>query len=117
VQPQIGQDELLAIPIPQAVVDRAEELLQLMTAYEDSIRSAKRLVLTSKRLVEALIEGVLAQQQLIDAQKALATDDANLDRDILSRLTTEGMDGDGDPLFPDLGELYDLLAQSQRLNE
>lgn len=117
VQPQIGQDELLAIPIPQTVVDRAEELLRLTTVYEDSIRSAKRLVSTSKRLVEALIEGLLVQQQFIDAQKALDADDASLDRDILARLTTKGLDCDGDPLFPDLDKLYDLLAQSQQLDE
>tara|TARA_R110001583_G_scaffold195128_3_gene369571 strand:- start:430 stop:1959 length:1530 start_codon:yes stop_codon:yes gene_type:complete len=117
VQPQIGQDELLALPIPQSIIDQAEELLRLMTVYEDSIRSTKSLVLTAKSLVEALIEGTLTEQQLINTQKALETDDTSLDRDILDRLTTKGLDGDGNPLFADLNQLYDLLAQSQSMDE
>lgn len=117
VQPQIGQDELLALHIPQYIIDQAEKLLRLTTAYEDSIRLAKSLVLTAKDLVESLIDGLLTEQQLIDAQKALEADDNSLDRDILGRLTTKGLDSEGDPLFADLDQLYDLLAQCQQMDE
>ena len=117
VQPQIGQDELLALHIPQYIIDQAESLHRLTTAYEDSIRLASSLVLTAKYLVESLIDGLLTEQQLIDAQKALEADDNSLDRDILGRLTTKGLDGDGDPLFADLDQLYGLLAQCQQMDE
>jgi len=77
------------------------------------IRSCHRsLVRGSKSIVEALIEGHLTEQQLIDAQNALDADDDCYDRDILSRLKSDGIDGKGEPLFPDLDELYELLEQT-----
>jgi type I restriction enzyme S subunit len=67
--------------------------------------------------VEALIDNKLAEQQLNLAQQALDCGDNSQDRDILSRLTTKGFDVDGDPLFPDLDQLYDLLTLSQEIME
>lgn len=79
------------------------------------IRACHRsLVRGSKCIVEALIEGHLTKQQLIDAQKALDADDNSLDRDILSRLKTDGIDGEGEPLFPDLDQLYELLERANQ---
>ena len=78
---------------------------------------ATRLISTTKFLVEALIEGLVTEQQLICAQQALDADDNSLEREILGRLTTKGLDGDGDPLFVDLDQLYDLLAQCQQMDE
>ena len=78
---------------------------------------AKGLTKAAKQLVESLIDGVLAEQQLIVSQKALESDDNSLDREILGRLTTKGLDGDGEPLFVDLDQLYDLLAQCQQMDE
>lgn len=78
---------------------------------------ATRLTNTAKFLVEALIEGVVTEQQLICAQQALDVEDNSLDRNILGRLTTKGLDSEGDPLFADLDQLYDLLAQCQQMDE
>lgn len=78
---------------------------------------ATRLTCSAKFLVEALIEGLVTEQQLICAQQALDADDNSLEREILGRLTTKGLDGDGDPLFADLDQLYDLLAQCQQMDE
>lgn len=78
---------------------------------------ATRLISTTKFLVEALIEGLVTEQQLICAQQALDADDNSLEREILGRLTTKGLDGDGEPLFVDLDQLYDLLAQCQQMDE
>lgn len=114
VQPQIGQDELLTLSIPRETIDQAPELLRLMIAYENSIRSASSLILTAKSLVEALIKGQLTEQQLVNTQKALESGDNSLDRDILFKLTTKGLDYGGDPIFADLDQLYVLLAQSQQ---
>jgi len=35
-----------------------------------------------------------------------------VDRNILARLKTDGLDGKGQPLFADLDQLYALLAQT-----
>lgn len=111
VQPQIGQDELLALPIPQFVLDAKEQILMLVMEQESAIRASKSLTTTAKLLVEALIEGQLTEAELITAEKALEADNDRLDRYILNRLKTDGIDGQGPALFSDLDELYSLLTQ------
>ena len=69
-----------------------------------------KLTTAAKLLVEALIEGQVAEADLIAAQKALEAEDRTADREILSRLTRKGMDVAGEPpLFPDLDGLYNAL--------
>lgn len=113
--PRIDQYDVINLVVP--VLDNQEELGEFLHLAQKAYFSAKDCVLAAKLLVEALIEGMLTEQQLIDAQKALDTDDKSLDRNILSRLTTNGLDSDGDPLITDLDQLYDLLAQSQQIDE
>jgi hypothetical protein len=69
---------------------------------------------TAKVLVEALIEVQLTESHLINAQQALDADDDRHDRAILARLKTDGLDGAGEALFPNLDQLYDLLERAQR---
>lgn len=113
VQPQIGQDELLALPIPQFVLDAKEEILALVTEQESVIRASKSLTTTAKYLVEALIEGQLTETELIAAEHALQAGNDQSDRRVLNRLKTDGVDGQGAALFVDLDELYRLLAQAE----
>lgn len=113
VQPQIGQDELLALPIPQFVLDEKEQFLTLLTEKESAIRASKALTTTAKVLVEALIEGRLTETELIAAEQALQAGNDQLDRRILNRLKTDDIDGQGGMLFGDLDELYRLLAQAE----
>ncbi len=47
---------------------------------------------------------------LIIAQQALQAGDDGLDRAMLARLTTDGLDGSRAPLFPDLDRLTALLG-------
>ncbi|WPL16532.1 hypothetical protein Thiowin_01492 [Thiorhodovibrio winogradskyi] len=77
-----------------------------------ALRIANKLSKSASFLVEALIEGNVTESQFIATQKALEFGDTSQDRAILSRLKTEGMDGKGDPLFPDLDRLYELLEQA-----
>ncbi|MEQ8819809.1 MAG: restriction endonuclease subunit S [Sumerlaeia bacterium] len=110
VQPQIGQEELLALSVPQQFVDQADKLLQSENARESAIRFSARLTTAAKLLVEALIEGQVSEADLVAAQKALEAGDRSADRAILQRLTRKGMDAHGEPaLFPDLDALYDAL--------
>ncbi len=113
VQPQIGQDELLALPIPQFVLDAKEQILTLVTEQESAVRASKALTATAKLLVEALIQGQLTEAELIAAEKTLQAGNDRLDRLILSRLSIDGIDGLAPALFSDLDELYRLLAQTE----
>jgi type I restriction enzyme S subunit len=113
VQPQIGQDELLALPIPQFVLDAKEQILTLVTEQESAIRASRSLTTTAKYIVEALIEGLLTEAELIAAEQALQSGNDQLDRRLLNRLRADGVDGQGLALFGDLDELYDLLNQAE----
>lgn len=87
----------------------ADDLLNARLAY----RYAKFLTQTAKTLVEALIEGQLTEQQLIQAQQTLDDGDNSLDQAILSKLSSEGYAIEGaTPLFSDLDEFYRLLESA-----
>lgn len=87
----------------------ADNLLNARLAY----RYAKFLTQVAKNLVEALIEGQLTEQQLIQAQQALEDGDNSLDQTILSKLSAEGYAIEGaTPLFSDMDELYSLLEDA-----
>ncbi|MGA1891925.1 restriction endonuclease subunit S [Klebsiella pneumoniae complex sp. WS992] len=87
----------------------SDYLLNTRLAY----RYAKFLTQVAKTLVEALIEGQLTEQQLIQAQQALEDGDNSLDQAILSKLSAEGYAIEGaTPLFSDVDELYSLLEDA-----
>ncbi|MBR7885512.1 restriction endonuclease subunit S [Escherichia coli] len=87
----------------------ADYLLNARLAY----RYAKFLTQVAKTLVEALIEGQLTEQQLIQAQQALEDGDNSFDQAILSKLSAEGYPIEGaTPLFSDVDELYSLLEEA-----
>lgn len=113
VQPQIGQEELLDLNIPEYVLNEKTQCLALLNSYELAIRASKSLTVSAKNLVEALIEGQLTEQQLIQAQQALEDGDNSLDQAILSKLSAEGYAIEGaTPLFSDVDELYRLLEDA-----
>lgn len=111
--PAIDDDVPLNIIIPdfeQVFVDSwGQKLLDAQFAYV----CARRLTEVAKTLVEALIEGQLTEQQLIQAQQALEDGDNTLDQAILSKLSSEGYVITGaTPLFSDIDELYRLLEST-----
>lgn len=109
--------DLKKVRIPRFESEAEEKLADMLLSARLARYYARKLTMSAKFLVEALIEGAVTELQLINVQKAIDTDDASLDLDILARLTTKGLDGDGDPLFSDLDQLYDLLIKSQSLDE
>jgi len=116
VQPQIGQDELLNLHIPHYILDIKDKLLELLNQYEMMFRYSQILIQTSKLLVEALIESVITEKELIQAKNALEQGDTSLDRAILSQMNEDGYAVTGSkPLFSDLDEFYDLLEQAKAL--
>ncbi|AQY68541.1 restriction endonuclease subunit S domain-containing protein [Pseudomonas veronii] len=74
---------------------------------------AQKLTRAARFLVEAVIEGRLDESLLKAAQVLLEGGNESVDRSILNRLKTDGIDGGGQQLFSDLDELYRLLDQAQ----
>lgn len=111
--PAIDDNVPLNIIVPEFdkdfIDDWGQELLDAQFAYV----YAKQLTAAAKTLVEALIEGKLTEDQLIQAQQALEDDDNTLDKAILGKLSSKGYAVEGAvPLFSDIDELYRLLASA-----
>ncbi len=104
VVPILGQDCMRNIADKEKLADT----LSFLSSY---------LILAAKLLIEALIDGEVTEQQIISAQQGLESGDDSLEKELLSHLTTNGLNADGEPLFPDLDQLYDLLAQSQKFSD
>lgn len=112
---------LLDIYIPEVESGKKEEWFRqddLLLQAGFAVELAQRLTSSAKTLVEALIEGQLTEQQLIQAQQALDDGDNSLDQAILSRLSDEGYAVEGaEPLFSDIEELYRLLESAAEAEE
>ncbi|MCG7584796.1 restriction endonuclease subunit S [Photobacterium sp. OFAV2-7] len=100
--------------IPRLDKDFEDKVDRYARDYIEAVKLSQELITCAKLLVEDLIEGQITEQQLIDAQQALDNGDDSLDRLLLSRMTAEGIDGEGAPLFEELDQLYDLLAQARQ---
>ncbi len=98
----------LLVPIMR---DQTDEIASMVRGIILAHRSASGLVSAAMFLVEALIEGQITESDLVNAQQALEAGDDGPERAILARLRTDGLDGSGAPLFPDLDRLAALLEQ------
>ncbi|MGV5001978.1 hypothetical protein ACN2AK_13435 [Shewanella xiamenensis] len=104
--------------IEHLMVSVFDDLAMNKIAREEALADAATthsnwLIDSAKLLCEALIEGQLTEQQLIQAQQALDDGDNSLDQAILSKLSSEGYAIEGAaPLFSDIDELYRLLASA-----
>jgi type I restriction enzyme S subunit len=108
VQPQIGQEELLALPVPRVLVTRADAILRALETEDAALRAAARLVTAAKLLVEQLIEGNFPEHKLVAVQRALEAGDSGSDREVLGTLRRNGAACES-ALFPDIDALYALL--------
>jgi type I restriction enzyme S subunit len=110
-----GDVARIRIPVPVGTKEWHENFL---TADDNIVLAGKaidvafQLTNAAKSLVEALIEGQLTEADLIAAEQALQAGNDQLDRRILNRLKTDGIDGQGQPLLSDLDQLYSLLEQA-----
>jgi type I restriction enzyme S subunit len=110
-QPHITQEWIALLNIPR--VKSESEIALAWQQHHISLNFAKHLTNAAKVLIEALIEGQLIEAELVAAEQALQAGSDQLDRRILNRLKTDGVDGRGPALFSDLDELYRLLAQAE----
>ena len=115
VQPQIGQDELLALPIPKSLLDSGESILSALRTEDAALRAAQRLTSAATTMVEQLIDGRLNEADLVAAQKALEASDRSADRELLKSLRQSGAP-DAKPLIADIDALYALLDASEEQN-
>lgn len=110
--PVISEDDLETIPVP--VIEGDWEYISNLSKQSALLEyHSKQLSNSAKLLVEDLIEGQITEAQLIAAEQALQAGNDALDRKILGRLKTDGIDGDGAALFSDLDELNRLLALAE----
>lgn len=107
---------LLDIYIPEVEPSKKEEWFKqddLLVQAGFAVGLAQLLTSSAKILVEALIEGQLTEQQLVQAQQTLDDGDNSLDQAILSKLSNQGYAIEGaTPLFSDIDELYRLLESA-----
>ncbi|MGY5738602.1 restriction endonuclease subunit S [Vibrio antiquarius] len=110
--PVISEDDIETIPVPEIPNDW--DLVASLSRQSVELEAfATNLTTSAKTLVEALIEGQLTEQQLIQAQQALEDGYNSLDQAILSKLGNEGYGIDGaTQLFSDIDELYRLLESA-----
>ncbi len=100
--------------IPRLSEDIESAVAVSVRNYIKAVQLSKLLTFLAKTLVEELIEGNISEAELVSAQQALEAGDDSLDRALLERMTAEGIDGEGDPLFDDIEQLYDLLEQAKQ---
>jgi type I restriction enzyme S subunit len=113
-QPHITQEWIAQLIIP--LIESQEVVGELVRAHHRKQWFSKILISISKFLLEGLIDGLISEEELIQAQNALEQGDASLDRAILSQMTEDGYAVAGSkPLFSDLDEFYDLLEQAKAL--
>jgi type I restriction enzyme S subunit len=112
-RPELTKTEIEECPIPLIGDEQINLVSELAQQRYAANVNARALTTAAKLLVEAIIEGQLTEADLIAAQQALEAGDDNADRAILARLKTDGLDGSGTPLFPDLDRLAALLERAE----
>ena len=100
---------LIVIPPPEFQEQIAEQRQKRMFLSE----SSKHLTTCAKYLVEGLIEGKITENELVEAEEGLEAGEREADKQILARVTRQGMDAAHEPaLFGDVDALYDALAKT-----
>jgi hypothetical protein len=109
-QLNLANEHVSRIPVP--IVDQRVQagIGALVRKAAACSSQARALVASAKQLVEQLVEGYIAESDLIAAQSALESSDRGADRAILRNLRAGGM-ADSAALIPDLDGLYALLDE------
>lgn len=71
VQPQVSQDELLALPIPNVATEQRDTIAARLTDWRRALRTAETCVDAAKAAVEALIDGTLDEAALLTESDAI----------------------------------------------
>lgn len=111
-----GDVARIRIPVPIGTKEWHEKYStadESVSLAGEACEVAAQLTHAAKLLVEALIEGQVTEAELIAAEQTLQAGSDQLDRRVLNRLKTDGVDGQGPALFGDLDELYQLLTQAE----
>lgn len=110
----------LEIPIPAVSQDARDAWFdadEKMALAGKARELGARLTFAATCLVEGVIDGKVSEEQLVSIGQALDVGDGAMDRTMLSRMKSDGLDGIDEPLFPDLDQLYELLEQVSRESE
>jgi type I restriction enzyme S subunit len=105
--PDIGR---VRIPRLDRVIE--DELADKLNNARLANRYARFLTIGARQFIEGLIGKRIKPTDLSEAQEQLDSGDNTLDRLLMGRMTRDGIDGPGQPLFPELDQLYDLVVRS-----
>ncbi|MBB1445282.1 restriction endonuclease subunit S [Pseudoalteromonas sp. SG43-3] len=97
--------------VPNELNERWFAMDNLLAQAGLACEIATKLNATAKLLVEALIKGTVNEAELTATQEALDGGEDSLERILFKRINTDGVDGEGEQLFDDIDQIYDLLAQ------
>jgi type I restriction enzyme S subunit len=98
--------------IPEFSSETREAINAQVRTANLCVRAAQSVVALAKLLVEHLIDGRLAEAELVAAQKALEAGDRSADREILKGLRQSDA-RDAKPLIADVDALYAILDGSE----
>jgi type I restriction enzyme, S subunit len=115
VQVGVNLEDLrqIRLPLPSSMLQK--HIGDAVRQADDCSHWASRLLNLACRLVEALIEGRIAENELCEAYVALNAGDHQADNSILGRMTVGGLDVPHEPpLFPDLDGLYAAIDEAER---
>jgi type I restriction enzyme, S subunit len=115
VQAGINLEDLREVRVPVPAREFQRHVGDAVRRADDLAFWSERLCTAASRLIEEMIDGEIAEAELIAAQEALLSGDTTLDREILARVSADGIDGTGKgPLLPDIDAIYSAIENSQR---
>ncbi len=115
VQVGINLEDLRDVRVPIPGPEFQRHVGDLVRRADDLSYWSSRLCTLASRLVEGLVEERITENELVEARQSLERGDQALDRQILARMTKDGIDvANKPPLFADLNALYAAIEESQR---
>ena len=112
VVPKATSENVLRIPIPLGIATAKDEVGDFLRDETKFLEFSQNLTTCAKYLVEGLIEGKITENELVEAEEGLQAGEREADKQILGRITRQGMDAAHEPaLFGDVDALYDALSE------
>jgi type I restriction enzyme S subunit len=111
--PRVTREDILDCYVPW--IDNAESVGLLLANAQNAYFLSDKLLIATRLLVEALMEGAITEDELSNALTGIKQGDQSGDREILGRLCEGGIDATATrPLFPDLDAYYETLRVAEQ---
>lgn len=91
-RPELTKKEIEVCPIPLLPDIEMEQISNDARLKSRLVETSRILTKAATMLVESLVDGIISEDEMVEAQRALESGDCTLDRHILAKLTTNGID-------------------------